>query len=57
MIFSAFFIFCQFLGNLLLGISARSNDEEKRKTSGSYILSAFVVLLVGFGLCMGNASI
>jgi uncharacterized membrane protein HdeD (DUF308 family) len=52
MIFHAFFIAVHVIINFLIGVVSLITDS-KNSNGGSYILSAALILLIGFGTCIG----
>lgn len=55
MLLSAFLVFCHSVFNLGTGVSYRSNGNKEK--GNSYLLSSVLVLVIGFGVCLGNANI
>lgn len=55
MLISAALVFFHFFFNFIMGITERSNGNKEK--GNSYFLSSVIVLVIGFGVCMGNANI
>ncbi len=55
-LFHAFFIVAHVILNFLIGL-IRLVTAKNESDGGAYILSAFLILVIGFGTCMGLSTL